>query len=48
MGLEQYFASATNTLVALATSYGMRVIGAVVILAVPREAAGTSGNPAGR
>jgi small conductance mechanosensitive channel len=32
MGLEQHFANATNTIVALATTYGMRVIGAIVIL----------------
>jgi len=32
MGLEQHWASAANTLVALATTYGVRVLGAIVIL----------------
>src|SRR5215475_1334866 len=32
MGLEQHWASAINTLVALATTYGVRVVGATIIL----------------
>lgn len=32
MGLEQQWANAANTLVALVTTYGLRVIGAIVIL----------------
>jgi small conductance mechanosensitive channel len=32
MGLEQQWANATNTLVALVTTYGVRVVGAIVIL----------------
>ena len=32
MGLEQHWASATNTLVALAATYGVRVVGAIIIL----------------
>src|SRR5260370_40438704 len=32
MGLEQHWANAANTLVALVTSYGLQVIGAIVIL----------------
>src|SRR5258708_13668220 len=32
MGLEQHWASAANTLVALATTYGVRVVGAIIIL----------------
>jgi small conductance mechanosensitive channel len=34
MGLEQQWTNAANTLVALVTSYGMRVIGAITILVV--------------
>src|SRR5262249_23527841 len=32
MGLEQQWTNAANTLVALATTYGLRVIGAIIIL----------------
>ena len=32
MGLEQHWASAANTLVALGTTYGVRVVGAIIIL----------------
>src|SRR5258707_3142937 len=32
MGVEQHWANAANTLVALVTTYGLRVIGAIVIL----------------
>ena len=32
MGLEQQWASAANTLVALAATYGVRIIGAIIIL----------------
>src|SRR5260370_31347906 len=34
MGLEQHWANAADTLVALVTTYGLRVIGAVVILVI--------------
>jgi small conductance mechanosensitive channel len=34
MGLEQHWANAANTLVALVTGYGLRVVGAIVILVV--------------
>src|ERR1700742_4897283 len=33
MGFEQQWTNAANTLVALVTTYGLRVVGAIVILA---------------
>jgi len=39
MGLEQHWANAANTLVALVTTYGLRVIGAIVILVAGWSAA---------
>src|SRR5437867_613264 len=32
MGLEQQWANATDTMIALATAYGVRIVGAIVIL----------------
>ena len=34
MGFEQQWANAANTLVALVTTYGLRVVGAIIILVI--------------